>query len=75
MTNDNQKQIQLFGKSVSKARKQQGLTQEQLAEATGLGRRTIQHIEKGERWPKLETLLLISRKLKVKPEEFFKDLK
>jgi len=52
-----------LGANIAQYRSRRGLTQETLAEKTDCGRRTIQSIELGERWPRPGTLLKISREL------------
>ena len=55
-----------LGKKIQKARKQNGITQEKLAELTGLDRVSIGYIEQGKRAPKLQTLYRIAKKIGCK---------
>lgn len=61
----NEKEFQNFrrqlGKRIQDLRKEQGITQEELAAKINLDRVSIGYIEQGIRTPKLKTLLLISR--------------
>lgn len=75
MTSSEIKQIKQFGRNIAAIRKDQKMTQEQLADATGMAVRSIQNLELGERWPRLETLLMVSRALKAAPQDFFKGIK
>ena len=50
----------ILGNKILELRTQQGLTQEDLAVASGVSSRTIQRIEQGETEPRGETLKLIS---------------
>ena len=50
----------ILGKKILELRTQQGMTQEDLADASDVSSRTIQRIEQGETEPRSETLKLIS---------------
>ncbi len=53
-------------------RKQLGLTQEQLAEKSGVDQTTISRLERGEiKRPRWEVVANLARALDVKPEELF----
>lgn len=52
-----------------KARAQQGMSQEQLAEAIGSTNVYISLLENGQRQPSLNAALLIARELGIKSEE------
>lgn len=54
-----------FGRAIREIREKAGLTQEQLAEASGLHFTEISHLEAGRRNPKLETVKAVARGLKV----------
>ena len=56
-------------KRVKDLRIKQGLSQEELADKTGLSLRTIQRIENGESVPRSDTLKRIAIALKVSPDE------
>lgn len=58
-------QRQNFGKKIRKIRNNKGISQELLAEESGLSIRTIQRIEKGETSPNGDTIRKISASLKV----------
>lgn len=51
--------------NLSRVRKAQGLSQEQLSKLSGISRVTISRIESGKESPKIRTLLTLSRVLKV----------
>jgi len=54
-----------FGNRVREVRASSGLTQEALAEATGLHATFISNVERGYRVPSLPTVLKLARGLKV----------
>lgn len=56
---------EILGNQISQLRKYRGLTQEQLAQKTGLTRQTIILIELGKTNFQVETLVLICRELNV----------
>ena len=58
-----------LGKRVKEIRAKRGLSQEQLAEASGLSLRTIQRIENGETLPRGDTLVRLAGSLKISPDE------
>ena len=58
-----------LGKSIKRFRKQQGLTQEKLAEKVKITPKYIQFIESAKRKPSLKTLYRIARALKVKVKD------
>lgn len=51
------------GERIKEARKKRGLTQQELADATGLAKGTIQQYENGKRSPKSENLMIIANVL------------
>ena len=57
--------------NVRQVRKEQGLTQEVLGEATNLTRQTIIAIEKGRFVPSIQTALLLARALDSSVEALF----
>lgn len=59
----------LLGKRVANLRKQQGFTQEQLAEKIGLTPIFISHIETNRSVPSLKTTIKLCNALQVGPEE------
>lgn len=58
-----------LGKRVKELRIRKGLSQEELAENSGLSLRTIQRIENGENEPRGDTLKRLSNSLNVSPDE------
>jgi len=59
------------GHRVAQARKQAGLTQQQLAERVGVGRASIARIEAGNTSPSVALALAISRELSELVETLF----
>jgi DNA-binding XRE family transcriptional regulator len=60
-----------FGKNISLLRARRELTQEKLAEKTGLSARYIQSVEAGEYFPSLSTLVNLRATLRCDWEELF----
>ncbi len=61
-----------FGQQVRKLRKQQGLTQEELAEKAMIDPKSIIEIENGKRNPSLKTMHKIAKVLKTSTSELLK---
>ena len=59
-------------KRIIKERKRQGITQEELARASGVDRTHMGSIEQGRRNPTLTTIHKISKALKLPLEHLFK---
>ena len=55
-----------YGKNIKEARKKAGLTQKELADASGVAKITIQQYEAGKRQPRLEQLMKIAEAMKIK---------
>lgn len=66
-----QKLMKAFGKRVAEVRKNQGITQQQLAEDIGMNVVAIAYIETGKRWARLGTLNKIASRLNVKISDLF----
>lgn len=60
----------LFADHLKQLRADQGWTQAHLAELSGLSDREIRHLEKGDRWPKAETLDKLARAFQMHPKDF-----
>lgn len=58
-----------YGKNIKNARKKLGLTQKELAEASGVAKVTIQQYETGKRQPRLEQLSMLAEAMKVHMDE------
>jgi transcriptional regulator with XRE-family HTH domain len=56
-----------FGARLRAARRRRGISQEQLGTDTGLHRTHISLLERGLREPSLDTLVLLSRGLRIPP--------
>lgn len=61
----------LLGKRIREARKECGLTQQELADQTGLAIKTVQDIEKGRKNPTYETLARLLERLGMSPGAAF----
>lgn len=66
-----QKLMKTFGKRVAEVRKSKGITQQQLAELTGMSVVAIAYIETGKRWARMGTLSKIAKHLKVNISDLF----
>ena len=62
-----------IGNKIKELRIQEGLTQEELADKTGLSTRTIQRIENGEVDPRIYTLTTIAEALNVEYQELIRE--
>lgn len=63
--------LMLLGKRIRDARKECGLTQQELADQTGLAVKTVQDIEKGRKNPSYETLARLMERLGMSPDAAF----
>jgi transcriptional regulator with XRE-family HTH domain len=61
--------VSTFTANLRKARKQAGLTQEQVALASGIPQAHYSRIETGKRDPGIRTLMRIARALKTTPAD------
>ena len=66
--------VKQFGENVCAARLAKGLTQERLAQETGLATVQVSRIERGVREVRLTTLLRLLRALDVPPQAFLLNL-
>lgn len=69
-----QKFLKAFGRQLANLRKSRGLSQEELADRSGLHAVAITYIETGKRLPKLNTVYKLANGLGVKTEELFRNL-
>jgi DNA-binding XRE family transcriptional regulator len=60
-----------FGRQVAALRQRLKWTQEKLAEASGLDRKTINRIENGRHSPSLDRMLVLAYALGTDPRELF----
>jgi len=60
-----------LGNRIFTARKNCGLTQQELAKQTGLSVKTVQDIEKGRKNPTYETLARLIERLAISPDTLF----
>ena len=63
--------LQLLGSRIREARKDCGLTQQELADQTRLAVKTVQDIEKGRKNPTYETLARLIGRLGISPDTVF----
>ena len=63
-----------IGKRIKSAREKKGLTQEQLAEQVNLSPMHIRVIERGNKLPRLETLIKIANVLDVSADTLLQDV-
>jgi len=61
-----------FGHRLAALRLERDLTQEQLAEASGFDRKTINRIENGRHSPSLDRVFVLADALQVEPFELFR---
>lgn len=60
----------IFGTLLKEYRTQKDLTQQELADFTGMDRAYISELERGILMPSLDTFFKLSHELKVKPKDF-----
>lgn len=63
-----------FGQRLRELRTARGVSQDGLAEKTGIHSTAIGRLERGDREPKLRTILRVARGLGVKPGQLLDDL-
>ena len=61
--------LEKFGRQMQKARKEKGISQEELAAQLSMHRNYIGMIERGERNPTIRTLYKIAKALKVRADD------
>ncbi len=66
--------LEKVAKRVAQLRREQGMTQEQLADKSGLDRVAIANIETGIRRPTVTTVYRLAKGMSVKVEDFFTGL-
>jgi transcriptional regulator with XRE-family HTH domain len=64
-------QPRLFGRRVKAARRARRLTQEELAEAAHLNPKYLGQIERGEKSPSFEVMVVLAKSLQISPAIFF----
>jgi transcriptional regulator with XRE-family HTH domain len=62
------------GANLRAARKRAGVSQEAVAKGAGIHRTEVGLLERGERMPRLDTILKLAGALGIKPAEFFEGL-
>lgn len=65
---------ELLGLSIKGKRMAQGLSQERLAELSGLHRTYIGQLERGKKSPTVNTVFDIAKALKILPSELIKEI-
>lgn len=63
-----------FGNRFKECRENLGLTQQQLAEITGLPTGYISKVECGERYPRYEKMVILLNSLKISADAVFRDV-
>lgn len=71
---DPKKAIAAFGKRLREVRDSQGLTQESLGDAAHIHSTAIGRLERGEREPRLTTILRLAAGLEVDPGQLLNEL-
>ena len=74
--NENTKDVLLveIGQRIQKYRLQKNLTQDQVAEATGISQKHLSRIEQGYHNPRFDIIIQIAKALNVPVDAFAKDL-
>ena len=71
MAKTKQQTLNALGKKIKKLRRENGLTQEQLAEQLKISTVYVGYLESGKGSPSLKLLMKMSRKFGVKVEDLF----
>ncbi len=74
MTETMKTPTQVFAENMREARKRRGLTQERLAFAMRMHRTEISLLERGERDPRLSTLVRLARALDCTPSSLLEEV-
>lgn len=72
MSKTTEKRALLLAKILRETRIKQGLSQQALADMSGIDRKTVNRIENGHYSPNMETFLSLCEALTVQPKVFFK---
>lgn len=64
-----------FGQNLARVRRSRNVSQDALALATGFSRDTVGKLERGQRLPRLDTLMILCDVLKVDPNDLTAGLK
>jgi transcriptional regulator with XRE-family HTH domain len=68
------KMFKTFGETIRKARKEKGISQEELAELCNLHRTYVGSVERGERNISLQNIVKIARALGLTAAELLRDI-
>jgi transcriptional regulator with XRE-family HTH domain len=68
------KLLKTFGRSIRRLRKQRGLTQEDLAEKSGISRNYVSDMERGVRNPSVLALVALAKALRVSLRELIEEI-
>lgn len=71
---DSPAQPRTFGQNLREARRQAGVSQDDLARESGVDRTAISTYERGRREPNLRTVVKLARALGVSPATLLRDL-
>jgi transcriptional regulator with XRE-family HTH domain len=63
-----------FGRNLNRARKRAGLSQEELGIRATLHRTEIGLLERGERLPRIDTVIKVAGALSIAPAELIRDI-
>ena len=66
--------IKILGTTIRRIRQDANLTSEQIAQHTGMNRRTFEQIERGKTSPQWTSMCAIADALNVKPSELMSDV-
>ncbi|MDA2934831.1 helix-turn-helix domain-containing protein [Acidobacteria bacterium AH-259-D05] len=66
--------LRKIGQRIREARKEKGISQEQLAERSNLSHTYVGRLERGEKQPSLDTLVTIAEAVQVSPVDLLMDL-
>ena len=63
-----------FGRNVARARRAVGLSQVELADRAQIHRSEVSHLERGQRKPRVDTLMKVTAALEVEPSRLLQGI-
>jgi transcriptional regulator with XRE-family HTH domain len=74
VSNGSSSRARTFGQTLRDTRRQARVSQEDLAQSSGVDRSAISNYERGRREPNLRTIVKLARALGVEPASLLRDL-
>lgn len=74
VSNGSSSRARTFGQTLRNARRQAQVSQDDLAQRSGVDRSAISNYERGRREPNLRTIVKLARALDIEPASLLRDL-